>query len=48
MSDEVDRVSPPREEPASGVLAWAWTALFLAWFALGIPWGPGSPVNISG
>lgn len=26
----------------------AWTALFLAWFALGIPWGPGSPVNISG
>lgn len=24
----------------------AWTALFVAWFALGIPWGPGAPVGI--
>lgn len=23
----------------------AWTALFVAWFALGIPWGPGAPVS---
>jgi len=23
----------------------AWTALFVAWFALGIPWGPGAPVH---
>ena len=26
----------------------AWTALFVAWFAFGIPWGPGSPVSIPG
>jgi aminobenzoyl-glutamate transport protein len=25
----------------------AWTVLFVAWFALGIPWGPGSPVGTS-
>jgi len=25
----------------------AWTALFVAWFALGIPWGPGAPVGTS-
>lgn len=24
----------------------AWSALFVAWFALGIPWGPGSPTTI--
>ncbi|MGP7959445.1 AbgT family transporter [Sanguibacter sp. A247] len=24
----------------------SWTALFAAWFYLGIPWGPGSPVSI--
>jgi len=24
----------------------AWTALFVGWFALGIPWGPGAPVGI--
>ncbi len=24
----------------------AWTLLFVGWFALGIPWGPGSPVSI--
>ncbi len=24
----------------------AWTVLFVAWFLLGIPWGPGSPVHI--
>ncbi|QIK82456.1 AbgT family transporter [Sanguibacter sp. HDW7] len=24
-----------------------WTVLFAAWFALGIPWGPGSPVGMS-
>lgn len=23
-----------------------WVALFVAWFLLGIPWGPGAPVNI--
>jgi len=23
----------------------AWTALFVGWFALGIPWGPGAPVH---
>ena len=23
-----------------------WTGLFVAWFLLGIPWGPGSPVNV--
>jgi len=23
----------------------AWTALFVAWFAIGIPWGPGAPVH---
>lgn len=23
----------------------AWTALFVAWFAIGIPWGPGAPVS---
>ena len=23
----------------------AWTALYVAWFALGIPWGPGAPVS---
>ncbi|MGF6824044.1 aminobenzoyl-glutamate transport protein [Microbacterium sp. ZKA21] len=26
----------------------AWTALYVVWFALGIPWGPGSPVDIAG
>lgn len=26
----------------------SWTALFVAWFLLGIPWGPGSPVSIPG
>jgi aminobenzoyl-glutamate transport protein len=25
----------------------AWTALYVAWFALGIPWGPGAPVGTS-
>jgi aminobenzoyl-glutamate transport protein len=24
----------------------AWTVLFAAWFLLGIPWGPGAPVNM--
>ncbi|HQA78196.1 MAG TPA: AbgT family transporter [Propionicimonas sp.] len=24
----------------------AWVVLFVAWFLLGIPWGPGAPVNI--
>lgn len=24
----------------------AWVALFVAWFLLGIPWGPGAPVNL--
>ncbi|PYG99942.1 AbgT family transporter [Arthrobacter stackebrandtii] len=24
----------------------AWTALFTAWFLLGIPWGPGAPVSM--
>jgi len=23
----------------------AWTALFVGWFAIGIPWGPGAPVH---
>lgn len=23
-----------------------WTVLFVLWFALGIPWGPGAPVNL--
>ena len=23
-----------------------WIVIFVAWFLLGIPWGPGSPVNI--
>jgi aminobenzoyl-glutamate transport protein len=23
----------------------AWTALFIAWFAIGVPWGPGAPVS---
>ncbi|WP_413450604.1 AbgT family transporter [Georgenia phoenicis] len=26
----------------------AWTVLFVLWFVLGIPWGPGSPVNLPG
>ncbi|MGM7697853.1 AbgT family transporter [Microbacterium sp. A84] len=26
----------------------AWTALFIVWFLLGIPWGPGSPVELVG
>lgn len=26
----------------------SWTALYIGWFLLGIPWGPGSPVNIPG
>jgi len=26
----------------------AWTLLFVGWFALGIPWGPGSPVGVQG
>ncbi|UYO96429.1 AbgT family transporter [Microbacterium sp. M28] len=26
----------------------AWTALYVVWFLLGIPWGPGSPVDIAG
>ena len=26
----------------------AWTALYVVWFVLGIPWGPGSPVDIAG
>lgn len=25
----------------------AWVGLFVAWFALGIPWGPGAPVSTS-
>ena len=24
----------------------AWVALFVAWFLLGLPWGPDAPVNI--
>lgn len=24
-----------------------WTALYIGWFVLGIPWGPGSPVSVS-
>jgi aminobenzoyl-glutamate transport protein len=23
----------------------AWVVLYVAWFLLGIPWGPGAPVN---
>uniref|UniRef100_UPI00301936C4 AbgT family transporter n=1 Tax=unclassified Microbacterium TaxID=2609290 RepID=UPI00301936C4 len=26
----------------------SWTALYVVWFLLGIPWGPGSPVDIVG
>lgn len=26
----------------------SWTLLFIAWFLLGIPWGPGSPVQTGG
>ncbi|MFS6528259.1 AbgT family transporter [Microbacterium aurugineum] len=26
----------------------SWTALYVVWFLLGIPWGPGSPVDIAG
>jgi aminobenzoyl-glutamate transport protein len=27
------------------ILSVAWTALFVAWYLLGIPLGPGSPVH---
>jgi aminobenzoyl-glutamate transport protein len=27
------------------VLSIAWTALFIAWYLIGIPLGPGSPVH---
>ena len=26
----------------------SWVALFVVWFLLGIPWGPGSPVEMAG
>ncbi len=26
----------------------SWTALYVVWFLLGIPWGPGSPVDMVG
>ncbi|WP_298131659.1 AbgT family transporter [Micropruina sp.] len=32
--------------PYSGVILVAWTVLFIAWFLLGIPLGPGYPPNV--
>ena len=32
--------------PYTLILIAAWTAFFLLWFLLGIPWGPGSPVHM--
>jgi aminobenzoyl-glutamate transport protein len=26
----------------------SWVALYVVWFLLGIPWGPGSPVDMVG
>ena len=28
-----------------GILSIAWTALFVVWYLIGIPLGPGSPVH---
>jgi aminobenzoyl-glutamate transport protein len=32
--------------PYTVVVLLSWIALYLAWFALGIPWGPGAPVHL--
>lgn len=32
--------------PYAGWILLSWTLLYVGWFLLGIPWGPGSPVNI--
>lgn len=32
--------------PYTVVILLAWTAMFAAWFLLGIPWGPGAPVSM--
>lgn len=34
--------------PYAVAILLTWTVLFIAWFLLGIAWGPGSPVNIPG
>ena len=31
--------------PYAGIMAIVWILLFVVWFALGIPWGPGYPVG---
>jgi aminobenzoyl-glutamate transport protein len=33
--------------PYAVVVLVTWTVLFVAWFLLGIPWGPASPVHLS-
>jgi aminobenzoyl-glutamate transport protein len=32
--------------PVAGAVLVAWTALFILWFLLGIPLGPGYPVRL--
>ncbi len=32
--------------PYSGIVLAAWTVLFIAWFLLGIPLGPGYPPSV--
>jgi len=32
--------------PYAGIVLVAWTVLFIAWFLLGIPLGPGYPPNV--
>ncbi|HEY0117214.1 MAG TPA: AbgT family transporter [Cellulomonas sp.] len=34
--------------PYTVVVLLTWIVLFVAWFYLGIPWGPGAPVHIAG
>ena len=31
--------------PYTVVLIVVWTAFYIAWYLLGIPWGPGAPVH---
>jgi len=32
--------------PYTVVVLVSWVVLYVAWFLLGIPWGPGAPVNL--
>jgi aminobenzoyl-glutamate transport protein len=32
--------------PYTGIVLVSWTLFFIAWYLLGIPWGPGAPVHL--